>query len=243
VASWFSRGRQRIAAPTLRARSVAKTSSRADLEEFTPTVPELLGRAAYVQLMLFENLGRAVATAPTTAAKAALGRVAERAIGKHRALMSELDALGLDSTGAMEPFTAEVDEFQRMTQGSDWFELVLTCYLTAGFLGDFSAKLASGLDGDERARIEPVFTADWGEHELSGLLNEAMEENPRLGSRLAMWGRRLVGDTMLVARASLRHKDHDPAVHYAAEEARIEPVFTELVAAHTRRMDALGLTA
>jgi hypothetical protein len=28
-----------------------------------------------------------------------------------------------------------------------------------------------------------------------------------------------------------------------SEESRIEPVFTELIAAHTRRMDGLGLTA
>ncbi len=53
-----------------------------------------------------------------------------------------------------------------------------------------------------------------------------------------MWGRRLVGDTMLVARSALHTSDnHD------TDEARIEPVFTELIASHTRRMDALGLTA
>ena len=28
-----------------------------------------------------------------------------------------------------------------------------------------------------------------------------------------------------------------------SDEERIEPVFTELIAAHTRRMDLLGLTA
>jgi hypothetical protein len=53
-----------------------------------------------------------------------------------------------------------------------------------------------------------------------------------------MWGRRLIGDTMLVARQSLNLGKHD-----VSDEARIEPVFTELIAAHTRRMDALGLTA
>ncbi len=52
-----------------------------------------------------------------------------------------------------------------------------------------------------------------------------------------MWGRRLVGDTMLVARSSLAIGREAPG------EDRIEPVFTELIAAHTRRMDALGLTA
>ena len=43
---------------------------------------------------------------------------------------------------------------------------------------------------------------------------------------------------MLVARASLA-----TSTDRVSDESRIEPVFTELIAAHTRRMDALGLTA
>jgi hypothetical protein len=43
---------------------------------------------------------------------------------------------------------------------------------------------------------------------------------------------------MLVARSSLHYTDN-----HKSDEAHIEPVFTELIAAHTRRMDALGLTA
>ena len=54
-----------------------------------------------------------------------------------------------------------------------------------------------------------------------------------------MWGRRLVGDTLLVARSALR----ESKAHGSRDEERIEPVFTELIAAHTRRMDRLGLTA
>jgi LPS sulfotransferase NodH len=53
-----------------------------------------------------------------------------------------------------------------------------------------------------------------------------------------MWGRRLVGDTLLVARSALHHSNN-----LDSDEQRIEPIFTELIAAHTRRMDALGLTA
>ena len=73
---------------------------------------------------------------------------------------------------------------------------------------------------------------------IAAVLLGAIEANPRLGARLALWGRRLVGDTMLIARSALALSDnHD------SDEARIEPVFTELIAAHTRRMDVLGLTA
>jgi hypothetical protein len=42
-----------------------------------------------------------------------------------------------------------------------------------------------------------------------------------------------VGDTLLVARSAMA----------VTQDSRIEPVFTELIAAHTRRMDGLGLTA
>ena len=68
-------------------------------------------------------------------------------------------------------------------------------------------------------------------------LSAAIDDDPQLASRLALWGRRLVGDTLLVARAAIS------ASHESADDERLEPVFTELVAAHTRRMDALGLTA
>jgi hypothetical protein len=55
---------------------------------------------------------------------------------------------------------------------------------------------------------------------------------------LALWGRRLVGDTLLIARAALRPQTLD-----AAEERKVEPVFTDLLGAHSRRMSAMGLDA
>lgn len=238
MANWFRRRTQRSEAPRLRPRSEELATTRLDLHEFTPPVEEFLGRAAYVQLMLFENLSRAVSTAPTTAAKAAIGRAAELSIAKHRALADEIARTGGTVADAMEPYTASVDEFERTTRGADWYETLLACYLTAGFLDDFFARLAVGLPADERARVEAVYANGDEEPLLVEQLSLAISENARLASRLAMWGRRLVGDTMLVARAALRLTDNQKS-----DEARVEPVFTELIAAHTRRMDALGLTA
>jgi LPS sulfotransferase NodH len=86
-------------------------------------------------------------------------------------------------------------------------------------------------------RISALLSDDEAEDLLVEELREAIDGNPRLASRLAMWGRRLVGDTMLVARSALHLEQR------ADGEERVEPIFTELIAAHTRRMDALGLTA
>ncbi|HOW02240.1 MAG TPA: hypothetical protein PLY19_12340, partial [Rhodoglobus sp.] len=74
MANWFSRASRRIEVPRLRSRSEDIVTTKVDLVEFTPPLTEFLGRAAYVQLTLFENLSRAISAAPTTAAKAAIGR-------------------------------------------------------------------------------------------------------------------------------------------------------------------------
>lgn len=238
MVTWFSRKRTRVEAPKLRSRSEVLATTKVDLVEFTPELMEFLGRAAYVQLTLFENLGRALAMAPTTSAKAALSRAAELSMVKHRGLAGVIEKSGGSVADVMEPYATGIDGFQRVTLGSDWFETIVTCYLTAGFLDDFFVRLAAGLPPASATQVIGVLSQDSGEALLAEELRSAMEANPRLASRLAMWGRRLVGDTMLLARQSLTYSEN-----HKSDEARIEPVFTELIAAHTRRMDSLGLTA
>ena len=238
MANWFSRKRRGVEAPKLGSRNDDQLTTKVELVEFTPPLLEFLGRAAYVQLMLFENLSRAVSSAPGIAAKEAIGRAAELSIARHHALADEITRAGAVPAAAMEPFAAAIDEFERVTHGGDWYENVVTCYLTGGFLDDFFARLAHGLPAEAARRVAQIYAEGSGEPVLVAELSAAIAAQPRLASRLAMWGRRLVGDTLLIARAALHY-----TVSRVSDEARIEPVFTELIAAHTRRMDALGLTA
>ena len=106
---------------------------------------------------------------------------------------------------------------------------------------EFFSRLAAGLPAEQGRRIAQVLDAPSGEETMAELIQAGIDDNPRLASRLAMWGRRLVGDTMLVARSALTRSGE--LTRHDSDEARIEPVFTELIAAHTRRMDVLGLSA
>jgi tRNA-(MS[2]IO[6]A)-hydroxylase (MiaE)-like len=239
VVNWFRRRRPQIPVPKLRPRAAGESpSTKVELVALTPDLTTFLGKAAYLQLAIFENLSRVVRAAPSTEAKSALSQVAGLALTKHQGLVAEMERHGADAASTMQPFVAEIDKFQRMTEGNDWFESVTSCYLTAGFLDDFLVRLSAGLPGAAGTRIAAILEADSGDAVIVAELLNAIENNPRLGARLAMWGRRLVGDTMLLARWTLR-----PTDNHDSDEARIEPVFTELIAAHTRRMDALGLTA
>jgi hypothetical protein len=62
--------------------------------------------------------------------------------------------------------------------------------------------------------------------------------DPGLRPSLAMWSRRLIGDTMLMAESALLY-----GANRATRADGLGTVFTELIAAHAVRMDALGLTA
>ena len=137
----------------------------------------------------------------------------------------------------MEPHIAAIDEFRARTEGTDWYEAILANYVAAGLLNDVFVRLAAGLQADHHKRIVAVLKAHDDAPLVVQELSAAIEADPRLASRLALWGRRLVGDTLLVARAAVS------ASHVSADDECLEPVFTELIAAHTRRMDALGLTA
>lgn len=242
VSIWPRRRRPRTSgAPTL-SRAASTVTAKVELADLTPDPVSYLGQAAYLELALFEDVGRAIVAAPTTVAKSALSRVASPHLLAHEGLVAELRRRGADPAAAMEPYRRGIDDFQRRTAGQDWYEILVTCYVTAGFLTDFFLGLAAGLPRDLRDRVDELLDVEAGEEVLVAELRAAIDGNPRLASRLAMWGRRLVGDTMLVARSALGLGRASTAAAPPPEE-RIEPVFTELIAAHTRRMDALGLTA
>jgi len=212
-------------------------ATRVELAELAPGPQAYLGQLAYLTLVLFENLGRGAAVSPTVSGKSRLGRVAAEVLEIHEAVLAELDSRRFDPAESMEPHRALLDDFQRRTMGDDWHEILMTCYLSSGFLLDFFAGLAAGLPGGLSDRISALLSDDEAEDLLVAELRDALDDNARLASRLAMWGRRLVGDMMLVARSALDIESRSDG------EERVEPVFTELIAAHTRRMDALGLTA
>jgi hypothetical protein len=235
----FRRGRSapKGARPHKAARPIVV--SRVELGDFTPDLDVYLGQAAYLQLALFDSLGRASRIAPSTRAKTLTGAVATSTLERHRGLVAEIERTGADASETMQPHRGVIDEFQRRTGGGDWHESILASYVAAGLLNDVFSRLAAGLPGEARERVVTALETGAGDDETAIVaeLSLAIRADPKLASRLALWGRRLVGDTLLVARAAIS------ASHESADDERLEPVFTELIAAHTRRMDSLGLTA
>lgn len=235
---WFSRlfgaTERKVIAPSLSGRRDFSELPRADFAEFTPELGAFLGQAAYVQLEIFEGLARAVLAAPSVTDKELLSEASSRALKKQQALVEVIREAGLDPADVMAPFAPAIDAFKATTTGNDWWELLVSSYVTSGILDEFFTGLAAGLSAPYAKHVVAILSEPGATDDLAQIVGAGIEADPMLQNRLALWARRLVGDTLLVARSALRgEKDID----------HVEPVFTELIAGHSRRLDALGLTA
>lgn len=222
----------------LRARGDTSDAERVELAEFAPGILPFLGLTAYLQMELYEAATRGVSGASTLEAKNVLAQVAGQTLTKHQRLTGEIRRRGLEPHVVMQPFNAVIDEYVERIDAADWHQHILSLYLVGGLFDDFFASLAEGLRDSYRAEAIEILRDGTGRDELHDLLEEAIADDPSLSSWLALWGRRLVGDTLLVARAALALSERR-----TFDESEVEPVFTELIADHIRRMDGLGLTA
>jgi hypothetical protein len=254
---WFKRLRSGARKLTLPAREerAARNTEAIDLRPYTPEPRVFLGQLAYLQLSQFEILTNELKFSPKTQYKAELSEAAAKSFEKYRAISKKLAGLGIDPTDAMDPFVERIETFHSRTTGNSWHESVMKVYLVAGLLDDFYRRLAVGLDTELRLAVEKALNDKKFEQFAKRVLLESMEADPQLGSNLALWGRRLMGDVLLELRAAFDNRklagfpkskklssDEERDLNLAAY-SKIEPLISELIGAHTVRMDALGLTA
>jgi len=257
VFEWLKKLRavaRRIALP-IREERAPRNMGKIDLRPYTPEPKIFLGQLAYLKLTQFEILTDELKFSPNTHYKAELSEAAAKSFEKYRAIASILAGLGVDTTDAMEPFTERIGNFHSRTTGMDWYETVIKVYLVYGLLDDFYRRLAVGLTPALREQVEDALADDTFEQFARRVLVESMAESEQLKSRLALWGRRLMGDVLLELRAAFDNRklagvskgskltiEQEREVNLAAY-TKLEPLVGDMIAVHSLRMDALGLSA
>ncbi len=254
---WLKRLGKRATAPTLPAREdrAARNTDEVDLRPYAPPARDYLGQLAYIQLANFEILTNELKYSPNTFYKHELSEAANKSYGKYRAVAKQIAALGLDVTDATDPFVERIETFHSRTRGTDWYETVIKVYLVSGLLDDFYRRLAVALEPEAKAAIQKALDDKTIEKFAVKILTEAMADNDALAGRLALWGRRIMGDTLLELRGAFDNRKlagvaEGTRLTFAEERAanleaysKLEPLVSELIGKHTLRMDALGLTA
>ncbi|HET8616508.1 MAG TPA: ferritin-like fold-containing protein [Actinomycetales bacterium] len=215
--------------------------------EYREGVVDLLGALAYGELTAFSRLAADADLAPNLADKAAIGRQAVAEFHHFELLDERLTELGADVRAAMAPFVHAVDSFHDRTRPSGWLEGVVKAYVGDGFATDFYREVATYLDPRTRELVLEV-GQDMGQAEFAvSTVRGAVERQPAVAGRLALWARRLVGEALSQAQRVAAERDAlaslliGSATRSGADLAEIGRMFARLTEAHTRRMERLGL--
>ena len=216
-------------------------------EDARAAVVDLLAVLAYGELTAFERLADDAAFAPSIADKAALAAMAVAEFNHFSLLRERLVALGVEPEEAMQPFVTPYEDFHRRTAPGDWLEGLVKAYVGDGIAEDFYREVAAFVDADTRALVLSVL-ADTGHARFAvDRVRSAIAAQPALGGRLALWGRRLVGEALSQAQRVAAERDALSSLlvggvdRPGADLAEIGRMFARLTDNHTRRMQALGL--
>ncbi len=218
-------------------------------EDYRLAAVDLLGAIAYGELSAFERLAEDAKLAPSIEDKMALGAMAAAEFGHLQRLCRRLTELGADPGDAMRTFQPGFDAFHEHTAPADFYEGLIKAYVGDGLAADFYREIAAYLDADTREVIISSLQNTGQTEFVVQRVRAGIQEDPRLGGRLALWGRRLMGEALTQAQRVAGERDALSALLAGGVDrpgldlAALGRMFTRLTERHAQRMADLGLDA
>ena len=229
--------------------SIKPVEPWADDLAYRQGVVDLLGILAYGALSAFERLADDGRMAPELADKVHVATMAARQVAHFERVRAHLAGYHVDIMDAMNPFHAAFDAYHSYTKPKDWLEGLLKAYVGDGFAADFYREVAAFVDSETRSLVHEVL-ADAGHADfVVEKVRAAISTDAKVAGRLALWGRRLVGEALSQAQRVAAERDTLTPLFTGgsgrpgADLVELARIFNQLTEAHTRRMAALGLSA
>lgn len=220
-----------------------------------PSTESLIAAFAFLaagELAGFARLANDAAHAPELRTRISLSRMAAAELAPIEQIEAHLLQLGADPEVVDDriwEFRELLAEFDARTLPRDWWERLVRTYIGYGVFSDLEREIAAALPGRSGA-VAANLIVDTGLFDLVVTsLRPMIDSEAQLGARLALWGRRVVGEALGIASRMLQsHPD-------LAAVAGLEPVggkptpelltalLGRLTGEHARRMNRLALTA
>lgn len=217
--------------------------------QYRTGILELIGILAYGEVSACERLAEDAAMAPDLGTRVEIMAMAAAEFDHFEKLRDRLIELEQDPYPFIESFADIFDRFHRQTTPSDWLEGLVKAYVGDGLAADFYREIAAYLDPETRELVLETLSGTGHSEFVVGAVRGAIEKDPRVGGRLALWGRRLMGEALSQAQMVVAERDALSTVlvggvdHPGMDLAGIGRMFTRLTEGHAERMAKLGLAS
>lgn len=212
-------------------------------------VIDLLGLLCYGEISACERLAEDAKMAPDLKTKVEIAAMATAEFEHFIKLRDRLVELDIDPYEVMKPFVTTFERFHKQTAPADWLEGLVKAYVGDGLASDFYREIAAYLDESTRELVLDTLSGTGHSEFVIEQVRGAIAKNPRVGGRLALWGRRLMGEALSQAQSTIAEHDALSSVLVGSVDrpgmdlAGIGRMFARITEAHAKRMDKLGLAA
>jgi len=223
----------------------ATPAAPADHQPSQGALRDFLGLLGYAGLGSFALLARDAARAPEIRTQLVFSRMAAGELAE----IDYVEQLVMEHGGAFDQLLATyqdlLNDFMLRAVPRDWWERLIRSYVGYNLLQDLLRTLAEGLPAALRERTEASVGKSGHDDYVAALLAPVLAAEPQLASRLGLWGRRVVGESLTLVQRLFQ--EHPALVELTGGEgepaARISHLMGQLQAEHSRRLQRLGLNA
>ena len=214
--------------------------------DYRAGVVELLGLLGAGEYLAFERLVSEASLAPTLTQRLRVATIAEGELEHHRLLRTRLAELGEDPDEVMSRFLPPLERYHAMTEPSDWLESLVKAYVGDSIATDFYREIGAVLDEETAALVLEVCSELGKTAVVVDEVRAAIDADPRRAGRLALWGRRLLGEMLSQAQSVAAENDALADLimsENVTSQIDLVGMLERLTSAHVERMTALGLAA
>lgn len=210
---------------------------------------DLLGLVGCGELFAFQTLARDAALATTLDAKAALGAIACSEYEHFAMVSGRLIEIGADPEEIIGAYVPILTEFHRKTAPRDLLEGLMKAYVGHGISADFGREISRYVSPETKNFVVNILADDNRTEFVVSYIQKFLKEDPGAAGRLALWGRRLMGEALAQAqRVAADRPDLARIVlggtagsGSGAGLAEFAGMLARLTESHSDRMQSLGL--